>query len=74
MSNPKKYLQILGLHENVCEEDILLLFSVAADFVDKFLKLQDQFIAVESSEDLTGTVESEEDEQKDDQKGDEYVN
>ena len=73
MSDPKKYLQILGLCENVHAEDVLALFNVAADFVNKFLNIQNQFIAVDNSEDSTGMVESEEDEQKDQQKGDDYV-
>ena len=73
MSDPKKYLQILGLCENVRAEDILSLLNMAVDFVDKFLKLQNQFIAVESSEDSTGTMELEEDEQKDQEQRDEYV-
>ena len=58
----KDELKMLALSSEISPEDVCELFNVAAQFMGKFLSLQQKFLGEASSEDSTGTITTDDDE------------
>ena len=61
VTDAKQGFIMYGLKSNVDDKDITRLYNAAAEFVEVFLKVSNKFIADASSEDSTGTVETDDD-------------
>ena len=58
----KDELQMLALSKEISPEDVCELFNVVAQFVGKFLSLQQKFLGEPISDDSMGTVTTDDDE------------